>query len=103
MVIIVTKKAKNDLYDLLYNAKGNTSNNVLKYIKEVVDYIEIISQSPQIGRIIYKNYRQLVYKKHKIYYIIKNNKIYILRIIHSSRKFNFQKELNLKNFPNINS
>lgn len=91
------------MYDFFYNARGNTSNNVLKYINEVIEYIKIIEQSPQIGRIIYlnKNYvsRQLVYKKHKILYMIHNNKIFILRIIHSSRKFNIKINLNPKNFP----
>lgn len=60
----------------------------------VIDYIEIINQSPQIERIIYKNYRQIIYKIHKIY---------ILRIIHTYKKFNLKKELNSKNFPKFNN
>ena len=105
MEIVITSKAKNDLYGFFFKSKGNTSNNVLKYIGEVVEYIEIIKQSPHIGKAIYTNkhgvFRQLIYIKYKILYIIINNKIIILRIVHSARKFNLKRNLNLKNFPDV--
>lgn len=105
MEVIITSKAKNDLYGFFFKSKGNTSNNVLKYIGEVVEYIEVIKQSPHIGKIIHTNkqgvFRQLIYRKHKIVYIIINNKILILRIVHSARKFNPKTNLNLKNYPEI--
>lgn len=105
MEIVITSKAKNDLYGFFFKSKGNTSNNVLKYIDEVIEYIEVIKQSPHIGKVIYTNkqgaVRQLVYRKHKVLYIIINNKIIVLRIIHSARKFNPKRNLNLKNFPEI--
>ena len=103
MEIIITNKARNDLYNFFYKSKGNTSNYVLNYIKEVIDYIDTIRQSPLIGKVIYikkkQMFRQLIYRKHKIIYIILNNKIYILRIIHSARNFNLKSNLNLNDYP----
>ena len=105
MEIIITSKAKNDLYGFFFKSKGNTSNNVLKYNDEVIEYIEIVKQSPQIGKVVHINkygiIRQLIYRKHKILYIIIKNKIMVLRIIHSARNFNLKRNLNLKNFPEI--
>jgi len=103
--IIITRKARNDLYDFFFKSKGNMTNYILDYINDVLEYIEMIKQSPLIGRALYSNkqitIRQLIHRKHRILYIILNNDIYILRILHTARKFNPKSKLNLKDYPEI--
>jgi len=104
--IIITKRARDDLYEFFYNSKRATSDYILKYINNIINFSEsILKQSPYIGKAVYSYnqylFRQLLYRKHKIIYIKIKNKIYILRFIYSARNFNLKKNLNLKNYPEI--
>ncbi len=105
MEVIITKKARDDLHDFFNNSRTNTENYVINYINELLNCVDLISLSPHIGKIIdyirFYKIRQLIHRKHKIFYTIYNNKIYILRFIHSSRNFNLKKDLNLLNFPRL--
>lgn len=102
MEVIITKKARNDLYDFFTISRTDTENYVINYINELIDCTDFISTSPNIGKVVdYINQytiRQLLHKKHKILYTISNNKIYILRFIHTSRNFNLKNDLNLVEF-----
>ncbi len=90
MEIIITQKARNDLLDFYNYSKLNT-NNLKEYINEIINYSQSIKYFPSIGKVVdvikKHKLRQLIYKKHKILYIIFNSKIYILRYIHTSRNF----------------
>lgn len=101
MEVIITKKARDDLNDYQYHAKGNTT----KYINQMLEYINTISKMPKIGKAVYsvKEYeiRQLIYVKHKVLYMIYHQKVYILDFIHTSKNFNIQKHFNLIQFPKI--
>lgn len=101
MEVIITKKARNDLLNYFYHSKINTR----KYINNLIDYTATISILSKIGKVVdyIEQYevRQLIYQKHKILYIIFNNKIYILSFIHSSRNFKIKKNLNLIDFPEL--
>jgi plasmid stabilization system protein ParE len=78
----------------LYQYNFYSKTNKGHYIDGLINYLDIISKFPYIGKNVYNikrnKIRQVIYNKHKIMYMIKNNKIYILRIIYFSRKFNFK-------------
>lgn len=103
--MIITKKARDDLYDFWKHCKKGTENYVLNYINDLIEYSKVIQNNPQIGKIIVVLnqyvFRQLIYRKHKILYFMFNNKIYILRFVHSSRKFNLNRSFNLIDYPEI--
>lgn len=102
MEIIITQKARNDL-KRFYNYSKLTQKNTIQYINEIIDYSQSIKDFPEFGKVVdlikQHKLRQLIYKKHKILYIIFNSKIYILRYIHTSTNFKIKNDLtNLKNF-----
>lgn len=105
MEIIITKKARDDLHDFWEHSRNGTENYVFNYINDLIEYSKEIQKNPKIGKIIdvFNQYvfRQLIYRKHKILYIIYNNKIYILRFIHSARKFSLKRKFNLIDYPEI--
>ena len=104
MEINITKKARDDLYNYYQYYKLKSNVHVSNYINEMLDYTQKISIYPNIGKIIEKineyQIRQLIYKKHKILYINSNNKIYILRYIYTTRKFNIRKDFLSTDFIN---
>ena len=89
MVIEWTKSARQDLYDYYIHSHIYNTSKLILYIKELVQYVNILSSSPYLGKIIFymENYeiRQIIYKKHRILYSIKNNKINILVVVHIAR------------------
>lgn len=101
MEVIITKKARDDLSDYQHHSKGDTT----RYVNRLLEYINTISEMPPIGKIVYsfKKYkiRQLIYVKHKVFYMIYHQKVYILDFIHTSRNFNIQKHFNLIQFPKL--
>lgn len=92
MVIEWTKTAKNDLYDFLYNAHAYTENTVKSYIKSLVDYATTLSSFPYLGKLLFhinsNEIRQLLYKKYRIIYMVDNDKVIILSVVHTSRDMN---------------
>ena len=91
MVVIWDKKAKNDLKEYVKYSKIST-NNLKNYIKQLVVYTKELANYPNLGKIqyIYNNseIRQLVFKMHKIFYYIKDNKIIIIAIFHTTVDIN---------------
>ena len=91
-MVVWTTSAISDLEHLILNTKSNYKNTIKKYIRNLINYIEILNTMPYLGkRIYYKNsnleIRQLLYKKHRIIYEIKNNQCCILAIIHIKQNF----------------
>lgn len=102
MEIIVTQKARDDLKKF-YNYSKLTQKNTIEYINGIINYSQSIKDFPEIGKVIdvikHNKLRQLIYKKHKILYIVLNSKIYILRYIHTSTNFKSKENfINIKNF-----
>lgn len=101
MEVIWTKVARrniNDFFDYIHEETEQTAN---KYIYKLIEYTDILGMFPQAGKLIDKageiEIRQLVYKKHKIFYKIEEE-IYILSVIHSSKNFDYQKDLKIEFF-----
>lgn len=87
MVVIWDKKANQDLKEYVKYSK--ISDNTLKeYINKLVSYTKRLADYPNMGKIqyIYNNseIRQLVFKMHRIFYFIKDNKIIIIAVFHTT-------------------
>ena len=98
MVIIWTENAQNDLFDYKKNSKIITNQKIENYISSLIDYVENLKNFSKLGKFLFikNNYevRQLIYKMHRIFYAISNDKIYILNIYHTARNINiFFKDL----------
>lgn len=88
MVIVWLKSAKQDLRKYKDNSKILTNQKLDEYIISLVDCVDILSFSPKAGKFFCLinsiELRQLVFKMHRIFYYIRNKKIYILAVIHTS-------------------
>ena len=83
MVIEWTNPAIQDLKEFKENSKIIDTTG---YILKLVQYVKTLSEFSRLGKIYFytKGYiiRQLVYQKHRIFYYINDNTIYILAIVH---------------------
>lgn len=86
MVVILDKNATNDLKNFFENSKISPVN-LKNYISDLLAYIKKLENYPNIGKIQYiyneTEIRQLVFKMHKIFYYIKEDKIIITAIFHT--------------------
>lgn len=85
MVIEWDKKARNDLKEFVKYSKTNNAN---KYVKLLITYVKNLAEYPNLGKIQYiyndVEIRQLIFKMHRIYYRIKDNKIIIIAVLHTN-------------------
>lgn len=87
-MLIWTKPAKEDVMEFINTARFGSQNTIKKYFLKLMNYIEILNQMPYLGKQLHLfsndlHIRQIVFKSHKIIYIIINSNIYILTVIHS--------------------
>ena len=63
--------------------------NTEKYVHDLFDYIDLLIENNNLGKYQFKfndyDVRQLIFRKHKILYYVKNDEIRILALIHSSQ------------------
>ncbi len=89
MVIKWQKQAKQDLKNYQKHSKILTDEKLKNYIASLVEYVDILSSSPNLGmffcRINSIDLRELIFKMHRIFYYVRNDKIYILAVVHTSR------------------
>ena len=95
-MLIWTEQAKIDVINFINTAysKSNEKN----YFTNLNYFLETLNLVPNLGKTIHLNYdnsviKQLIYKKHKIFYLIKDSNIYILKIISNKMDFNSIKKL----------
>ncbi|MBP3256270.1 MAG: type II toxin-antitoxin system RelE/ParE family toxin [Clostridia bacterium] len=90
MKIVWTKSAKEDLANYRNESK---ILDVEKYIEKLIDYVDELESHPRLGKKLFnirdKEIRQLIYKMHKILYIVEDEKIMILVVVHVHRDMNF--------------
>lgn len=87
-MVIWTDNAISHITEFIDEARIDTEKNVKNYINKLVDYTDTLEKMPKIGKKInydISNYeiRQIIYKKHKIIYNIKDEDIVILAVIHT--------------------
>ena len=93
MVIIWSNPAIDDLKKFKEITKKIRPD---EYLNNLISYVEDLTLNSKLGKIytyIQETIiRQLIYKEHKIYYYVENEKIHILAVIHS--KENSKERLN---------
>lgn len=86
MVVIWTKTAKTQLRDFSINSRYG---KVKEYIAEMVKYVSALKDFEKLGMKFgtynTKQVRQLIYKKHRIFYYIASDKVFILSVIHMTQ------------------
>ena len=73
------------------------------FVKKLIASTKILNEFPNIGRIVpeynINSVREIIYQNYRIIYKIENDNIYILSVIHGSRKLT--KHLKKKDIDNI--
>lgn len=74
--------------EFIDDAKNGTEQTAKIYMKKLVDYSEILDTMPKLGKdfqfeLYDYELKQLIYKKHRIIYHIKDNNVVILAVIHT--------------------
>ena len=87
-MLIWTKPAKQDVMEYITNAKFNTQNIVKQYFINLSNYLEILNIMPFLGKKLnlFPNdlhIRQIIYRSHKVVYLVKDHDVYILTVLHS--------------------
>lgn len=94
MVIKWTPLAIEQLQNFREISKAE-SHNIKDYIISLVTFTNSILDNNELGKVIFMlnnvKFRQLLYKKHRIIYYVKNGEIQIVSIIHTSQ--NLEKAL----------
>ena len=89
MIVFWTENAKNDLVNYKQNSKIITPQKVENYINSLIEYVDTLNEFHELGKFLFNiedfEIRQLIYHKHKIFYALHSNKIYILVVSHTSR------------------
>ena len=87
--LIFTPSAKEDLQQIWNYLEELAGRDIaIKFLKEIKDKCEVISNFPELGRTRHEfifNLRSFPFKKYIIFYVPTNDGIDVLRIIHSSR------------------
>lgn len=84
-----TDNALSHITEFIDDAREDTEETAKSYIKKLVDYVDILETMPELGKVMEYdifNYeiRQMLYKKHRVIYHVKNNKdVIILAILHT--------------------
>lgn len=74
--------------EFIDEAKNGTEQTAKNYMEKLIDYAEILNTMPKLGKDFpFKLYdyelKQLLYKKHRIIYHVKENNVVILAVIHT--------------------
>lgn len=87
-MVIWTDRAISHITEFIDETIEDTEESAKSYARKLVDYADILDSMPELGknmRYIISKYeiRQLIYKKHRIIYHIKENDIVILSVLHT--------------------
>lgn len=86
MVIKWSDFAKTNLKDF-YSHTHMETKNVTNYIKSLVNYVDCLAEQNYLGKVLcyFKSFeiRQLIYKKHRIFYYIFDDEIRIIAVVHA--------------------
>lgn len=87
-MVVWTDNAISHITEFIDEARNDTEETAKSYMNKLVDYTEILETMPEIGKrieYVISNYeiRQMIYKKHRIIYHIKENDAVILAVLHT--------------------
>ena len=77
-MVVWTDNAISHITEFIDEARTDTEETAKAYMNKLVDYADILETMPEIGKkmeYVISNYeiRQMLYKKHRIFYHIKGN------------------------------
>lgn len=87
-MVVWTDNAISHITEFIDEAREGTEETAKTYMRKLVDYTDILETMPEIGKktnfyIFDYEIRQMIYKKHRIFYNIKEKDVVILAIIHT--------------------
>ncbi len=87
-MVIWTDNAISHITEFIDGVREDTEENTKNYMRKLIDYTDILETMPEIGKktdffIFNYEIRQMIYKKHRIFYHIKGRNVVILAIIHT--------------------
>lgn len=91
-MVIWTDRAKKHLTNFIDNAREDTQTLAKNYILKLVDYANMLEDMKYLGvkLNIYKdneNIRQLIYKSHRIIYMVQEEQVYIVAVLNAKMDF----------------
>ena len=95
-MLIWTDNAISHITEFIKDAKTDKEEIAKNYMNKLVDYVYTLENMNEMGKdfeYVVSNYklRQLIYKKHRIIYTIKNDDVVILAVLHT--KLDIEKAL----------
>ena len=95
-MLIWTENAISHITEFIKDAKTDKEEIAKNYMNKLVDYVYTLENMNEMGKdfeYVVSNYklRQLIYKKHRIIYTIKNDDVVILAVLHT--KLDIEKAL----------
>ena len=87
-MVVWTDNAVSHMTEFIDDVRDDTEETAKAYMSKLIDYVDILETMPKMGKVLkYKvlgyNVRQIIYKKHRIIYHVKENNVVILAIIHT--------------------
>ena len=90
MKVCLSDSAVNDLRDLhLYYEEQQVPQVGQRFVVEILDRIETLSDNPDIGRVVPEfatdNIRELIHKPFRVVYLRERSSVFIIRVWRSER------------------
>ena len=81
--------AGNDLQDIEDFIARDSVLHAITFVDRVVESSETLLKTPQIGRMVPEfnrtDLRELIFRDYRIVYLVQNDEVFILRVVHGSR------------------
>ena len=81
-----------DNLEAYQKSSKKTSQNLTKYYKSLIESINLLPDNPKLGRKFYRiedyTVRQLLHREHRILYLIEDNTIVVLSLVHTTYPLN---------------
>ncbi len=91
MKIVWTERAINDLEGIEIFIASDNPEMATKFVEEILESASIISDNPQIGRIVpelsQESLRELIHKNYRIVYLLRKKSIDILTVFERHKLF----------------
>jgi|GEM_PF-2344070 len=91
-MVIWTDNAISHITEFIDSAREDTEEITKSYMNKLVDYTDILETMQELGKKIefaISDYeiRQMIYKKHRVIYHVKDNDIVVLAVLHTRLDF----------------
>lgn len=81
--------AGNDLRDIEDFIARDSVLHAVAFVDRIVESAETLLKNPRIGRVVpefnREDLREVIFRHYRIVYLLKDEKVFILRVVHGSR------------------